>query len=378
MRIHRSVVWLTLFFFFLTATAGGAWPNPGPQPQSGNEDIGRLLKEADQAYQNGDFKAAIEKYQRAMELLNDKKELAKTKAELVQAMTSLALTYFTIQENAKAEKQLEDLIALNPNQELDPEFYSPKFVELFQSVQGRFLGRLTITTVPAEAEIFINDARAGKSPLTLAKYLKGKYDVRAELKGYLAASATIDVLAGAENKQEILLQAEKEKIIEPPAASTATPAAAPAAKKKKSALPWIIAGGAIAGGLIVLMMMAKKKAVEKMVTISNEDIIPIVPFDTAHTMIEVNVNKKINRLECSATIEHPSWQNLKVALAREGNPTVLFLWNQQSFDGLKTVEAESHAFDGQNSTGRWFLSVENDGIRFGAIRKFELRIFYLE
>jgi hypothetical protein len=134
-------------------------------------------------HRSRNFKLAIEKYQQAMRLIGEKKELAQTKQELFQTMTSLALTYFTIQENAKSTKQLEDLIQINPNHELDPEFYPPKFVEIFRTVQRNFLGRLVVDSVPAGAEVTVNGKKSGRTPLALERVLKGKYSLKLERVG---------------------------------------------------------------------------------------------------------------------------------------------------------------------------------------------------
>ena len=122
MKVNRSAAFITIFLFLMTIVSG-SYPALRAETANAAEDTAKLVKEADEAYQNGNFKLAIEKYQKAMQLISEKKELAQTKQELFQTMTSLALTYFTIQENAKAEKQLADLVQINPNQELDPEYY---------------------------------------------------------------------------------------------------------------------------------------------------------------------------------------------------------------------------------------------------------------
>ena len=140
MKASKQNAVLTIFLFILAILSGSS-PVLTAQTAPDADDTAKLVREADEAYQNGNFKLAIEKYQKAMRLIGEKKELAQTKQELFQTMTSLALTYFTIQENAKAEKQLEDLIKINPNHELDPEFYPPKFMEIFRGVQTKFPGQ---------------------------------------------------------------------------------------------------------------------------------------------------------------------------------------------------------------------------------------------
>ncbi len=229
MKYRKTISAITATIFLLVIMAG-AYDRLSAQ-SAATDEISSLLKQADEAYQNGNFTLAIEKYQKVMEVLNNKKELAKTKQALIQTMISLALTYFTIRENEKAQKQLEDLITLNPNYELDPEIYTPKFIDMFKNVQKNLLGKITIVTTPPGCIIFLNGSKMGQSPLTLERCLKGKYQLKAELKGYGGVSQDIEIKPGLENRQELTLETEHavvEKKLGKPL---------PVLKKRKSGLP---------------------------------------------------------------------------------------------------------------------------------------------
>lgn len=94
-------------------------------------DVDRILEEGKKAYMNGDYEKAIEFFTQAINLIRNK-------AELIEAHLSLALTYFTVNQTENCKKEIRKVFELNPNHSIDPDFYSPKFVLLFESVRKEF------------------------------------------------------------------------------------------------------------------------------------------------------------------------------------------------------------------------------------------------
>ena len=368
----------TIFLFFVTLLAG-VYPLPAAPAGADSEETSKLVKEADEAYQNGNFKLAIEKYQKAMQVIGEKKELAQTKQELFQTMISLALTYFTIQENAKAEKQLQDLVLVNPNQELDPEYYPPRFLEIFRSVQKKSLGRLTVTTAPAGAMVFLGSDKMGQAPLTAEKVLKGKYELRAELEGYAPASREITVQADAENTQELSLEKLQ------PVVEKSQPLVKAKAKKKKKFSPLLLVGG-VAAVVVAVVLLTGKKSPEKKelrsLAFSQNLVMPIDILTPSNMVLNVEgVPAKIERVDYRVVISHPNhMEDLTATIVGSDSRTLFNIWNREQTTVNPTViSGSTDAFNSTPANGTWRLLVQNPGRSAGGeIRDFTLRIFFYQ
>jgi subtilisin-like proprotein convertase family protein len=377
MKASRSTAVWTFGLFLVTVFAPAFPVNARPGPAS--DETTRLVKEADEAYQSGKFELAIEKYQKAMQLIGEKKEMAQTKQELFQTMTSLALTYFTIQENAKAERQLQDLIQVNPNQELDPEFYPPKFLAIFRGVQKSFLGRLSVASIPNGAAVFLGSDALGSTPLRLEKVLKGKYELKAELAGYAPVSREIVVQADAETMEELKLEPLR-RVVE-----KSQPPAQAQAKKKKKLSPLVIAGGVVVAAAAVLLLTGKKTPNQKelrSLTFTQNSPVPIdLLLPTYITMDVAGVQNQIERVEYRVVISHQNhMEDLVIHIFSTDARTSYTIWNRGQSTAQPTVIAgTSDAFNATAPNGTWRLVVQNPGHNPGGeIREFMLRIFYFQ
>ena len=63
-------------------------------------------------------------------------------------------------------------------------------------------GTLNLSSVPAGARFYLNDAAQGKGPVTIKSLAPGEYRVRAELEGYAMQSRTVSVGRGATVNEE--------------------------------------------------------------------------------------------------------------------------------------------------------------------------------
>jgi len=92
----------------------------------------RLLNRIILAYDRGDFRNVIE-------IANDglKDTLTYTVDEEVKIRTYLAFSYVAIGEEGEASLQFEEILNLNPQYDLNPEFVSPKIVSVFKKVKMR-------------------------------------------------------------------------------------------------------------------------------------------------------------------------------------------------------------------------------------------------
>lgn len=377
MKATRHTALATIILFAL-AIVSGSLPAPAAPAEADTEETARLVKEADEAYQNGNYPLAIEKYQKAMKLISEKKELAKTKQDLFQTMASLALTYFTIQENAKAERQLRDLVQSSPNYELDPEFFPPKFMEIFRSVQRDLLGRLVVSSTPPGAAVTLGGNKLGTTPLTVEKVVKGKYELSVELKGYAPLRKEIIVLAGAENREELQLEAQK------PVVEKSPPPAAVKGKKKKKLSPLVIIGGAAVVAAVVVLATGKKASKKTLTSrgFTQNQAMAINEILPTTMLLEVGgVPAKIERLEFRVVINHPGhMEDLSVSIVGTDNQTLFNIWNRgQATDTPQVLAGATENFNTQAANGIWRLLVQNPGRSAGGmIQEFTLRIFYYQ
>lgn len=378
MNATRKTACLTIFLFLLTIVSG-SYPALVAQTTPDVDETAKLVKEGDEAYQNGNFKLAIEKYQKVMQLISEKKELAQTKQELFQTMTSLALTYFTIQENAKAEKQLEDLIKINPNQELDPEFYPPKFLDIFRRVQNNFLGKLVVDSMPAKADVAIGLNKVGSTPLTVEKILKGKYLLKVELNGYAPVSREISIQAAMENKEKVQLEA-----LQPVIEKKAQPARAETKKKKKFS-PWIIVGAAALAAVAVVLLSGKKskpvQQLKSMVFTQNQPV-PIDMLTPTYMPLNVEgVPAKIEKVEFRVVVSHKNhMEDLTINIVGTDTHTLFNIWNRaQSTAHPTVISGSTENFNALPPNGVWRLLVNNPGrSQGGEIQEFNLKIYFFQ
>jgi subtilisin-like proprotein convertase family protein len=377
MKRIRATAAVTIVLFLLS-TVAASYPVWSATAGTETDETARLVKEADEAYQNGNFKLAIEKYQKAMQLIGEKKELAQTKQELFQTMTSLALTYFTIQENDKAERQLADLVQVNPNQELDPEYYPPKFLEMFRSVQANILGKLTVTSTPAGAAVTLGANKMGTTPLTVERLAKGKYQLKVELPGYAPVSREILVQAAVENREELQLEALKpvvEKSQPPPAAT---------AKKKKKLSPLLIVGGAVLVAAVAVLAFGKKSTQKTLTSLSftQSQAMPINEILPTTMLLQVQgVPAGIERVDFRVVIAHQNhMEDLVVNIVGTDNQTFFNIWNRGQASGSPQIMAGSTTnFNAQTPNGVWHLLVQNPGHGTGGvIQEFTLRIYFYQ
>ncbi len=123
-------------------------------------DVDKILEEGKKAYMNGDYEKAIEFFTQAINLIRNK-------SELIEAHLSLALTYFTVNQIDNCKKEIRRVFELNPNHSIDPDFYSPKFVLLFESVRREFTKTPPVQKAVTEKVEKPSDVGIGKSSFTL-------------------------------------------------------------------------------------------------------------------------------------------------------------------------------------------------------------------
>lgn len=368
-----SIITIIIFSFFIISSS---YANPCSQSENKDKEISDLLKTAEQHYENGDFKKAIEIYEKIIQLLNEKKEFVETKQKLYQTMLSLALTYFAIQENEKAENQLEKLIRVNPNQELDPEFYSPKFIKMFKAIQSKLICSIEITSAPENAEIYLNDKKVGNTPLTIKKIIKGDYELRAELKGFFPDKRNITIAQGVENRVDIILKRSEEK-----PAVVEKPVKKPKKKKKSSALLIVVGIAVVAAAVLVLSKGGKKTPEPEprlLSRIFNGEPFEIKPDRQSAGVINVQgIPDRVEKIEYRVVVEFPAMRDLFLSIVGTDQQTGHTIWNRGgSQDQPTIIQGTTQVFNSINPNGNWLILVRNNGEKEGAVAECVLKIYY--
>lgn len=378
MTDKKTIAFLTIVMFIITIISG-SFSTLFPQSVNEDSETAKLLKKAEEYYENGNFDKAIEVYESVIKMLNEKKELAETKQKLVQTILSLSLTYFTIQENQKARTQLEKLISINPKQELDPEFYPPKFISIFNDLQKEHLGSLQITSIPEKADIYLNNIKIGKTPIKLNKYLKGEYTLVAKLKGFAIHTQTISITPGIINKIEIPMQSLKKplksKVIEKETTK-------PKIKKKKFPVLLVLGGVAVVTILAVLLLGSKSEKEPESIAKDfwNKQPAEIFLIVGGISFIQVEgipLEAEIEKVEYYIKIQHPAMEDLLISILGTDNLTNRIVWNRQnSPDNPTEMRGAATTFNTLNPNGNWKLVVNNKGAHKGKILEWLIRIHY--
>lgn len=291
-------------------------------------------------------------------------------------MISLALTHFTIMENEKAEIQLRKLIELNPKQELDPEFYPPKFIRIFKKAQKELLGSIEISSKPEKVYIYIDGVVIGQTPIIIKSYFKGEYNLNAKCKGYKLYTKKITVAPDKENKFEIVLEKKGTKKV--------IAKEKPKLKKKRKISPLLIIGG-IAVAVTAILLLSKKskeepppKLVSRVFPNNTEKIIRA--NDSIASFIPVEgIYGNVNRLEYMVLIEHPKMKELVISLIGTDNSSTYTIWNKKdSTDSQTRIAGSTTTFNNLDANGNWILGINNNGAERGKLIEWFLKIYYYE
>ena len=371
MNIRRIISVILIFTFLFTIIIPDLVYS---QSNSTDKEIEALLKKAEEEYLNGNFKKAIEIYEKIIRIINEKKEYVKTKEELIKTIISLALTYFTIKENDKAKQQFEKVVKINPNYELDKDFYSGKFVNLFNEVKTQNTGKLVIRTTPDKADVYINGALKGKTPYDAGYLFKGVYAVKIVKKGFKLNVFKADIKPGTAFIKEIILNPINAKVIEVKKDKKK--------KKKKSILPYILGGAAVV--IIAVLLLSKKSDSEEQIQEESklfkiEKGIPIAASKKTYGLLNVSgIIGKITKVEYRVVIDHAKPEDLVINIVDPETTTSVIVWKRKHRDDIPfEVKSVTLSFNSSKPNGEWKLVIDNTaGTTTGVITNWEIRIYY--
>jgi hypothetical protein len=161
---------------------------------------------------------------------------------LIDAYLHLALSYFAMGERGKAKVHLADLLRLNPAHGLDPMFYPPDFMKLFDEAKTEILACVIVESIPSGSKVFFNGKLVGLTPVQLVDIVAGVHKLEVTKEGYKTKEESIIVKEGEKKTISFELVQEEER---PKVAATPTEEK-PELKKKSNKIIWILLAGAAA------------------------------------------------------------------------------------------------------------------------------------
>lgn len=357
----KPITILILFAFFSVFVILASFTFPIQAQQT---DIDKILEEGKKAYLDGD-------YDRAIQLLNQAILLIKNKSTLIDAHLSLALTYFTVNQIDNCKEQIKNILKLNPAFKPDPEFYSPKFIKLFDEVRKENTREALITSIPEGATIFIDDESKGFTPFRGTLYA-GKHKVRIVKEGFEPVEREISVEKLKENIFEFTLvpvvpveekpvekpvekkeeiKAEEEKPVEE--VPLKEKEEKPERKRSYTAL-YILGGLAVAGVAVALLLGKKKEEGKGNIDVKSDPTGAKIFLDGADTGKVTNaVLTDVKAGTHSITLKKDRWREYTTSVTVTKGGTAIV--NAKLEPGAFTENFDDNVADYwvDDGTGRW-------------------------
>lgn len=176
----------------------------------------QALEEAVKAYNDLDTQRGDERAAAAIKAFQDT-DLSRTFPKLISARVLRAACRFANGEVKSVRKELEQILAIDPDAELPAAYFPPEMLAFgrksrtaFQSSRGT---RLEVKTVPSGAEIWVDGRRQGQSPVMVVGLSPGEHHVTARAPGYAleqqvvsSASVTLTLRAASLHARWAALQ----------------------------------------------------------------------------------------------------------------------------------------------------------------------------
>ncbi len=130
-----------------------------------------VLKRGETLYLQGKLDAARSALLSAVENLSN--DILKSKAHLYLGMVALAGG-----QKEEAEEQFRWAVSLHPQNKLSAREFPPNVVQLYDQARAMTLGAVSVQTNPSDAEVYIDGALVGLTPVQVGDLLAGKHLIR--------------------------------------------------------------------------------------------------------------------------------------------------------------------------------------------------------
>jgi hypothetical protein len=241
----------------LAATMGNARaaePRKAAAPSTQREEAQRRYERARELYDEGDFRASLVEFQRAYEL-----------APSYRLLYNIAQVQYQLQDYAGALGSFQRYLQ-EGQKDLTPERRGEVQREV-ERLRSR-VALLDITTVPAGAEVSVDDVPVGRTPLKEKVLVSaGRRKVSAELPGHAPISRMVDVAGADTVPVELALIPMSAEPVATPAAEASHPLEVAGTARTAAASPrgvpwkaWTATGTlAIGAGVTGLLAMKASK-----------------------------------------------------------------------------------------------------------------------
>jgi hypothetical protein len=154
----------TALFLVLLAAAPPAWGAGSNVPP----EVEAAHVAADAAYRAGDYRGAARRYRDILAELGERPAREAPEEEWRRTLLQLALAESTVGNGPSARGAMEQVLAIDPSAQLDPELFSPAFRREFEQARQRVAAQprfeLTVTTRSGKGRAFIQGRAVGDVP----------------------------------------------------------------------------------------------------------------------------------------------------------------------------------------------------------------------
>jgi len=113
--------------------------------------------------------------------------------------------HFYNNQRKDAAQEFQKLFNQTPNATLSGKIASPELAIYFESIRELFVGFISVSTSPENADIYIDDEHIGVSPLLGIYILAGDRIIHAEHEGFVSSQKLVSISPGKESKLNMLL-----------------------------------------------------------------------------------------------------------------------------------------------------------------------------
>ena len=117
---------ISVIFLFILLISSDVLPQ---RNVSAENDIEKLIQEGKELYKNGEYREAIVKFLEA-------KDLARTKEDISEVYFNLSSAYYASNQSVEAKEYLQKSLEILPERTIDALYYSPGFVEMFNTTKA--------------------------------------------------------------------------------------------------------------------------------------------------------------------------------------------------------------------------------------------------
>lgn len=151
--------------------------------------------------------AALRDFERYAAYTTDMKEVA-------DVLMLLGATHILRGEESKGRERLGQAVSIAPKIEPDPRIFNPSMRSVFQSTSDAIIraprGVLQVESTPSYAQVFVDGAFAGISPLAVEGLVAGRHYLRLAKDGYREHGGVIQMKGNAEHSERPALKPAKE------------------------------------------------------------------------------------------------------------------------------------------------------------------------